>query len=88
MIPQDQIIEWAREVDAHRYTNRHFPEQPAFAFNIERLTAFANLVAQYQKEQDALACKHVAANPSSLWQEPGCWEHAAENCAAAIRGQE
>ena len=31
------------------------------------------------------ACRIVSENPSSLWEEPGCWTHAANNCAAAIR---
>lgn len=76
---QDKIIKWAYQEGLQRNGDR--------CFDIEGLTAFANLVAQHQKEQDALACKRIAANPSSMWQEPGCWEHAAENCAAAIRSQ-
>lgn len=61
MIPQEKIIEWARAVDAHRYTNRHFPDQPAFAFDIERLTDFANIVAHHQIGKDAriLEAQHV-----------------------------
>lgn len=77
MITQDKIIEWAREVGAHRYTNRHFPEQPAFAFNIERLTAFAQLVEQYRKEKDAGICDRFGDRGMHPYE-----------CAAAIRNQE
>lgn len=77
MIPQDKIIEWAREVNAHRYTNRNFPDHPAFAFDIERLTNFANLVAQHQKEQDARICVEIEKHLGI-----------ASECAAAIRSQE
>ena len=58
----------------------------------------ARLMAQLQEaerklaeaERSALeralkACNEVAANPSSMWEEAGCWEHAAENCENAIR---
>lgn len=73
----DQIIQWAKEVNAYRYTNRKFPDHPAFAFDIERLTNFANLVAQHQKEQDARICDAESTI-----------EGIAQICAAAIRGQD
>ena len=79
MIPQDKIIEWAREADIYSQ-NPHVLNR--------QLEYFANLVAQYQKEQDVMACKRIAKNPSTLWEEIGCWKHAAENCEAEIRSQE
>jgi hypothetical protein len=36
-------------------------------------------------EACAVKCEEVASKPSSLWEEHGCWSHAAENCVAAIR---
>lgn len=38
-------------------------------------------------EEAARLCDEVAVNPSSLWEQAGCWAHAAENCAAAIRAK-
>lgn len=40
-----------------------------------------------EREACALMCETEAANPSCLWEEPGCWAHAAENCAVAIRAR-
>ena len=36
-------------------------------------------------EECAKVCDVIAAGPSNLWEEAGCWKHAAENCAVAIR---
>jgi hypothetical protein len=32
----------------------------------------------------AQACAQVASQPSSLWEEDGCWKHAAGNCVSVI----
>lgn len=48
---------------------------------------FAALVATAEREACAKVCDTEADNPSCLWEEPGCWKHAAENCAAAIRAR-
>ena len=35
--------------------------------------------------KDAIAaCRRVQKEPSTLWEETGCWAHAASNCADAI----
>jgi hypothetical protein len=54
-------------------------------FGEEQIAKFANLIAAYEREECAKACEQVAANPSSLWEEAGCWVHSSENCIAAIR---
>lgn len=36
-------------------------------------------------ERCAKVCQRVSSEPSSLWEEAGCWKHAATNCADAIR---
>jgi len=36
-------------------------------------------------ERAAKVCEKVATEPSSLWEEPGCWSHAASNCAIHCR---
>ena len=40
-----------------------------------------------EREACAKVCESEAANPSCLWEEPGCWSHAAENCAGSIRAR-
>ena len=49
---------------------------------------FAKLVAAHEREACAKVCETEADNPSCLWEEPGCWQHAAENCAGSIRSEE
>jgi len=36
-------------------------------------------------ERAAKVCEGVASGPSTMWEETGCWQHAAENCAHGIR---
>ncbi len=36
-------------------------------------------------EEAANLCNVASNQPSSLWEEQGCWAHAAEYCAAQIR---
>jgi hypothetical protein len=50
----------------------------------ERLIAMARAD---EREACAKVCESEAANPSCLWEEPGCWSHAAENCAGSIRAR-
>lgn len=40
-----------------------------------------------EREECAKVCESVAAKPSSLWEESGCWAHSAENCTTAIRAR-
>jgi hypothetical protein len=51
------------------------------------LKAFEALVRADEREACAKVCESEAANPSCLWEEPGCWSHAAENCAGSIRAR-
>lgn len=75
MIPQDKIIKWAREVGDPECIPNEPDSEGNFYMHISELTAFANLVAQYQKEQDEWVCLN---NPMSR----------GIDCAAAIRSQE
>ena len=38
-----------------------------------------------EREACAIACEETGEQPSSLWEEPGCWTQAAETCAFVIR---
>ena len=83
---KDDIIELARESgieDAHFVT-----PHPGVINQLER---FANrvyvLAAEREREECAKLCAIEADNPSCLWEEPGCWQHAAENCAGSIRAR-
>ena len=53
----------------------------------ESLVTFAKLVAAKEREACAKLCETEAENPSYLWEEKGCWAHAAENCAGSIRAR-
>lgn len=48
---------------------------------------FAEALVKMEREQCAKACESVADKPSSLWSETGCWAHAGEICATAIRAR-
>lgn len=84
---KDDIIRMAREAGGTAYTNRHCPGETAMAFGPQALERFAKLIAAAEREACAMACDTEADNPSCLWEEPGCWKHAAENCAGAIRAR-
>ena len=73
---RDEIISMAHEV---------WPT-PAILPILE-LVQFARLVAKAEREACAKVCDQTATYPSSLWEEAGCWNHAAECCASAIRAQ-
>lgn len=45
------------------------------------------LAAEAERGACAKVCETEADSPSCLWEEPGCWQHAAENCAGAIRAR-
>ena len=47
---REDIIRMAREAKGHAYTNRHLPGEPAFAFSIDRLVHFAELVAAAERK--------------------------------------
>ena len=53
--------------------------------NEEEIAADRAMTRASALEDAAAVCDAEAANPSTLWEEPGCWTHAAENCASAIR---
>ena len=77
---KDDISRMAREAGMH--------DPMIFIGAYER---FAKLVAAFAAEREREACAKVceteADNPSCLWEEPGCWQHAAENCAGSIRAR-
>jgi hypothetical protein len=56
-------------------------------FNAHALERLVELVRADEREACAKVCESEAANPSCLWEEPGCWSHAAENCAGSIRAR-
>ena len=53
----------------------------------ENLKRLVELARADEREACAKVCESEAANPSCLWEEPGCWSHAAENCAGSIRAR-
>lgn len=69
-LPDDDraIIELAREHAPVVYTNRHFPDTPAFSFPTRKLLDFARAyaAAEVAKEREnlraAIMAKHEAAN--------------------------
>ena len=77
---KDDISRMAREAGMH--------DPMIFIGAYER---FANrvyaLAAEREREECAKLCAIEADNPSCLWEEPGCWQHAAENCAGSIRAR-
>lgn len=67
---------------------RRFASAENFAMSVAAQAALEQLIAKAlraEREASAKLCDAEAAQPSDLWAEPGCWIHAAENCAAAIR---
>jgi hypothetical protein len=50
-------------------------------------TDYEESIVAAEREACAKACETEANNPSCLWEEPGCWQHAAENCAGSIRAR-
>ena len=51
----------------------------------QNLIAFARLIEREVREECVVICSENAKKPSTLWAEEGCWKHASEYCAAAIR---
>lgn len=52
----------------------------SFDFDEHGLHRFATLIL----EEAAKICVTSGKVPSSMWQEPGCWQHSADCCAIAI----
>lgn len=53
--------------------------------SIHAAIAAAHEAGQREMQRSAaLKCSVIAHDPSSLWEEPGCWKHAANNCRDAI----
>lgn len=48
-INKERIVELAKKSGAVPYTNRHFPENPAFAFNFDKLCNFVESVVNAEK---------------------------------------
>lgn len=51
----------------------------------EQLEAFYHAARAEMAREAVEFCHQVGQQPSSLWQEPGCWTHSAECCAAGLR---
>jgi len=80
-LTQDEIIEVAQECGL-------IGMRPHLdGIYTESLVTFAKLVAAKEREACAKLCETEAENPSDLWEEKGCWAHAAENCAGSIRAR-
>ena len=73
------LEEHASEYGNGTFENTPYPELETFAKLV------ADAAAAVEREACAKACETEADNPSCLWEEPGCWQHAAENCAGSIR---
>lgn len=72
---RDEIMQMAREADGHAYTNRHAIDETAFAFSLDRLERFANLVAEKEREACAKLCEDR-------------WQYGtATDCSQAIRAR-
>lgn len=71
------------------FDSEEYPDiwQPYMHIGKDEIKRFAALVAAHERETCAKTCESIASNPSSLWSEDGCWAHAAEACAAEIRGR-
>lgn len=54
---------------------------------VNRFRRLIVLAKEEEREACAKVCDQTAAYPSSLWEEAGCWNHAAECCASAIRAR-
>jgi len=81
---RDDIIRMAREAG---FTELEFYGNKVGTNPTACLERFAELVAAAEREACAKVCDAEADNPSCLWEEPGCWKHAAENCAGSIRAR-
>jgi hypothetical protein len=55
--------------------------------DVKQLETLIKLAAAKEREACAQVCETEAENPSDLWEEKGCWIHAAENCAGSIRAR-
>jgi len=52
--------------------------------SLSTLGEFAEMVHNAAIERAIAACKKSAKEPSSLWEETGCWNHASHACADAL----
>lgn len=89
-VTKDEIIRMAREsggadISSHGWTSWVGTQSTEF---LERFAKrVVALAAEREREACAKVCETEADNPSCLWEEPGCWQHAAENCAGSIRAR-
>jgi len=81
---QDEAFKswWYSEGSQAPYTHHDCEEHTMRMCEI----AWAN-GAYKEREACAKLCETEAENPSDLWEEKGCWAHAAENCAGSIRAR-
>ena len=64
---REELIRIAGEVGAYRYANRYLKYEPTHTFTVEKLEAFAELVAaEYKKDAERyrwLRAEHYEINP-------------------------
>lgn len=73
---REDIERMARAAKGHAYTNRYTPGETAFAFSIDRLEHFVEMVAAAERQR----CADIADAHASI-------EGIAQRIAAEIRGQ-
>lgn len=56
-----------------------------YSFFPDNLEAFYHAARVEALREAVESCRQVGQQPSSLWQEPGCWTHSAEACAVGLR---
>ena len=73
--------------DPVAFYEKHMRDRGFGIFGLPDDTGLRALAAESAKQQarrDAELCLQSAAEPSSMWEESGCWAHSAECCAQAI----
>lgn len=64
---REDIERMARAAKGHAYTNRYTPGETAFAFSIDRLEQFVEMVAAAEREECAQLCEQWnASHPEAL----------------------
>jgi hypothetical protein len=81
--PPEDVIERFKAFEALVRADEREQGQKWF----DAVTAQHRVMILAEREACAKVCESEAANPSCLWEEPGCWSHAAENCAGSIRAR-
>lgn len=71
-----------------RVTEFDHPEHATYKWTkteVEWINERIRTAMAAEREACAMACEQTGEQPSSLWEEPGCWIQAAETCAFSIR---